>query len=155
MPTSDYNPLDDVPHSIRQSMVAQSSPAFSVITDSMTPEGPQQTQVMNPNAQIQASTPLIMQAAAATADQVQLRFQQKLQIQAPADFVRMLHAGQVVNSEAKTVKDVQSNVHRIDTELETRTERLASCLSSLTSDMETLRLQSEQLYKTANEHHGF
>ena len=43
MPTSDYNPLDDVPHSIRQSMVAQSSPAFSVITDSMTPEGPQQT----------------------------------------------------------------------------------------------------------------
>ena len=46
-------------------------------------------------------------------------------------------------------------VHRIATELETRTERLASCLSSLTSDMETLRLQSEQPCKSANEHHGF
>ena len=126
-----------------------------LITDSMTPEGPQQSQVMSPNAHMQASTPLIIQAAAATADQVQLRFQQMLQIQAPADLVRMLHAGQVVNSEAKTVKDVQNNVHRVATELENRTERLASCLSSLTSDMETLRLQSEQLYKTANEHHGF
>ena len=155
MPTSNYDPLDDVPLSIRQSMAAQPSPSYSVITDSMTPEGPQQSQVMSPNAHMQASTPLIIQAAAATADQVQLRFQQMLQIQAPADLVRMLHAGQVVNSEAKTVKDVQNNVHRIATELETRTERLASCLSSLTSDMETLRLQSEQLYKTANEHHGF
>ena len=159
MPTTNYDPLDDVPLSIRQSMATQPSPSCSVITDSMTPEGPQQSQVMSPNAHTQASTPLIIQAAAATADQVQLRFQQMLQIQAPADLVRMLHAGQVVNSEAKTVKDVQNNVqnnvHRIATELETRTERLASCLSSLTSDMETLSLQSEQPHKTANEHHGF
>ena len=156
MSNKNYDPLDDVPLSIRQSMVVQPqpSPSYSVITDRMTPEGHPQSQVMSPNAHNTAS-PLLIQAAAATADQVQLRFQQMLQIQAPADFVRMLHAGQTVNSDAKPVKDVQNNVHRIATELETRTERLASCLSSLTSDMETLRLQSEQLYKTANDHHGF
>ena len=44
MPTSNYDPLDDVPLSIRQSMAAQPSPSYSVITDSMTPEGPQQSQ---------------------------------------------------------------------------------------------------------------
>ena len=43
MPTSNYDPLDDVPLSTRQSMAAQPSPSYSVITDSMTPEGPQQS----------------------------------------------------------------------------------------------------------------
>ena len=44
MPTTNYDPLDDVPLSIRQSMATQPSPSYSVITDSMTPEGPQHSQ---------------------------------------------------------------------------------------------------------------
>ena len=146
-----YNPLDDVPHSVRQNL-AQPSPCYSIVTDSGSPDGPPQTQVMSPNAPI---TPLIMTAAAASADQVQLRLQQMLQIQAPADIIRMLHAGHEVNQEAKTVRDVQNNVHRVASELEARTDRLASCVMSLTNDIEGLRIQSETLFRTANEHRGF
>ena len=41
MSNKNYDPLDDVPLSIRQSMVVQPqpSPSYSVITDRMTPEG--------------------------------------------------------------------------------------------------------------------
>ena len=148
-----YNPLDDVPHSVRQNL-SQPSPSYSIVTDSGSPDGHPQTQVMSPNAPI---TPLITTAAAATADQVQFRLQQMLQIQTPADIIRMLHAGHDVNQEAKTVRvrDVQNNVHRVASELEARTDHLASCVMSLTNDIEGLRMQSETLFQTANEHHGF
>ena len=76
-------------------------------------KGQHQSQVMSPNAPI---IPVIMTAAAA-----QLRLQQMLQIQAPADIIRMLHAGHEVNAEAKTVRDVQNNVHRVASEFRART----------------------------------
>ena len=41
---SDYNHLDDVPMSVRHNL-AQGSPAFSIITDSHSPEGVPQTQL--------------------------------------------------------------------------------------------------------------
>ena len=146
-----YNPLDDVPHSVRQNLT-QASPCYSIVTDSGSPDGTPHSQVMSPNPPI---TPLIMTAAAASADQVQLRLQQMLQIQAPADIIRMIHAGHEVNQEAKTVRDVQNNVHRVASELEARTDRLASCVMSLTNDIEGLRIQSETLFRTADEHRGF
>ena len=151
MPPSTYNPLDDVPHSVRQN-ISQASPSYSIVTDSSNPDGQQQSQVMSPNAPI---TPILMHAAAASADQVQMRLQQMIQLQAPADVIRMLHGGHEVNADAKTVRDVQNNVHRVASELEARTERLAACLSSLTCDIETVRAQSETLYQTANEPRGF
>ena len=151
MPPSSYNPLDDVPHSVRQN-ISQASPSYSIVTDSSNLDGQQQSQVMSPTAPI---TPILMHAAAASADQVQMRLQQMIQLQAPADVIRMLHGGHEVNADAKTVRDVQNNVHRVASELEARTERLAACLSSLTCDIETVRAQSETLYQTANEHRGF
>ena len=135
MPPSTYNPLDDVPHSVRQN-ISQVSPAYSIVTDSSNPDGQHQSQVMSPNAPI---NPILMHAAAASADQVQMRLQQMIQLQAPADVIRMLHGGHEVNADAKTVRDVQNNVHRVASELEARTERLAACLSSLTCDIETVR----------------
>ena len=46
---SDYNHLDDVPMSIRRNL-PQSSPAFSIVTDTNSPEGVNQTQdpIRNP-----------------------------------------------------------------------------------------------------------
>ena len=38
-----YNPLDDVPHSVRQNL-AQPSPCYSIVTDSGSADGPPQTQ---------------------------------------------------------------------------------------------------------------
>ena len=34
-----YNPLDDVPHSVRQNLT-QPSPCYSIVTDSGSPDGP-------------------------------------------------------------------------------------------------------------------
>ena len=136
---SDYNHLDDVPMSVRHNL-AQGSPAFSIITDSHSPEGVPQSQVMSPNApsiSLLTSTP----AAAASTEMIQLRFQQMLQMQAPADLIRMLQSGQGVNAEAKTAKDVQSNVNKVAMELEYRTEKLAACVTTLTGDMEGVKQQ--------------
>ena len=155
-----YSHLDDVPHSVRQAL-AGASPAFSVVTDSATPETLNQSQVMSPNdvntTQLSAASilPPAPAPAAASADNVQVRLQQMLQIQAPIEILRLLQTGQhEIRSEAKTAKEVQLNVQQVASELEARTERLASCLLSLTNDMEGLRLQSDTLFRTANEHHG-
>ena len=147
---SDYNHLDDVPMSVRQNL-AQSSPAISIITDTHSPEGAHQTQVMSPNApsiSLLTSTP----AAAASTEMIQLRFQQMLQMQAPADLVRMLQSGQGVNAEAKTAKDVQGNVNKVAMELEYRTEKLAACVTTLTGDMEGVKQQHEVLIGAARNH---
>ena len=155
-----YSHLDDVPHSVRQAL-AVASPAFSVVTDSTTPEALHQSQVMiRPSdvntTQLSAGSILPPAPAAASADNVQVRLQQMLQIQAPIEVLRLLQTGQhEIRSEAKTAKEVQVNVQQVASELEARTERLASCLLSLTNDMEGMRLQSDTLFRTANEHHGF
>ena len=155
-----YSHLDDVPHSVRQAL-AGASPAFSVVTDSTTPEALHQSQVMiRPSdvntTQLSAGSILPPAPAAASADNVQVRLQQMLQIQAPIEVLRLLQTGQhEIRSEAKTAKEVQVNVQQVASELEARTERLASCLLSLTNDMEGMRLQSDTLFRAANEHHGF
>ena len=68
-------------------------------------------------------------AAAASAENVQVSLQQMLQIQAPIEILRLLQTGQhEIRSEAKTAKEVQ---------------------------LKGLRLQSDTLFRTANEqHHG-
>ena len=43
MPPSSYNPLDDVPHSVRQN-ISQASPSYSIVTDSSNLDGQQQSQ---------------------------------------------------------------------------------------------------------------
>ena len=145
---------------MRQAL-AGASPAFSVVTDSTTPEALHQSQVMiRPSdvntTQLSAGSILPPAPAAASADNVQVRLQQMLQIQAPIEALRLLQTGQhEIRSEAKTAKEVQVNVQQVASELEARTERLASCLLSLTNDMERMRLQSDTLFRTANEHHGF
>ena len=48
---SDYNHLDDVPMSVRQNL-AQSSPAFSIITDTHSPEGGVLPRGCTPNTNI-------------------------------------------------------------------------------------------------------
>ena len=40
-----YNPLDDVPHSVRQNL-SQPSPSYSIVTDSGSSDGHPQTQVI-------------------------------------------------------------------------------------------------------------
>ena len=44
--SNQYNPLDDVPWQIRTQNLLQSSPAFSVVTDSLSPERFPQSQVL-------------------------------------------------------------------------------------------------------------
>ena len=155
-----YSHLDDVPHSVRQAL-ANASPAFSVVTDSTTPETLMQSQVMiRPSdvntTQLSAGSILPPAPAAASANNVQVRLQQMLQIQAVIEVLRLLQTGQhEIRSEAKTAKDSQVNVQQVASELEARTERLATCLLSLTNDMEGMRLQSDTLFRTANEHHVF
>ena len=105
-----YSHLDDVPHSVRRAL-AGASPAFSVITDSTTPEAFPQTQVMSPSdiniTQLSAGSILPPAPAAASADNVRVRLQQMLQIQAPIEVLRLLQTGQhEIRSEAKTAKEV-------------------------------------------------
>ena len=156
-----YSHLDNVPHSVRQAL-ATTSPSFSVVTDSVTPDTHHQSQVMscpsnvNPTQISSASILPPTPAPAASADIVQVRMQQMLQLQAPIEVLRLLQSGQhEIRSEAKTAKEVQLNVQQVASELEARTERLASCLLSLTNDLEGTRLQADTLFRTANEHHGF
>ncbi|CAE7399595.1 unnamed protein product [Symbiodinium pilosum] len=74
-----------------------------------------------------------------------------LQMQAPADLIRMLQSGQGVNAEAKTAKDVQGNVNKVAMELEFRTEKLAACVTTLTGDLESIKQQHEILIRTAHD----
>ncbi|CAE6971992.1 GIP [Symbiodinium sp. CCMP2592] len=134
------------------------SPAFSIVTDS----SPQQTQVMSPNAPPQS----LSAASASVAPQLQhfdepsseivvrMRMQQMLQIQAPAEVLRLLQSSAAVVADAKTIKDVQSNVRLVAQELEARTERLASCLSGITGDLDGVKHQSERLLNAASDHHA-
>ena len=106
---------------------------------------------MSPNApsiSLLTSTP----AAAASTEMIQLRFQQMLQTQAPADLIRMLQSGQGVNAEARTAKDVQGNVNKVAMELEYRTEKLAACVTTLTGDMEGVKQQHEILIGATRNH---
>ena len=151
-----YSHLDDVPHSVRQAL-ATTSPSFSVVTDSVTPDAHLQSQVMscpsnvNPTQISSASILPPTPAPAASADIVQVRMQQMLQLQAPIEVLRLLQSGQhEIRSEAKTAKEVQLNVQQVASELEARTERLASCLLSLTNDLEGTRLQADTLTNADN-----
>ena len=146
---SDYNHLDDVPMSIRNSLAQ--SPAFSIITDNQSPEGLPQSQVMSPNAP-SIPLPTTAEAAGASTEMILLRFQQMVQMQAPADLVRMLQSGQGVNADAKTAKDVQGNVNKVAMELEYRTEKLASCVKALTGDVEGIKQQHDILIGATREH---
>ena len=159
----EYSSLDDVPHSVRMTLQQQHqqrqilSPAFSIVTDS----SPQQTQVMSPNAPPQS----LSAASASVAPQLQhvdepssenvvrMRMQQMLQIQAPAEVLRLLQSSAAVVADANTIKDVQSNVRLVAQELEARTERLAACLSGITGDLDGVKHQSERLLNAASDHH--
>ncbi|CAE7510622.1 unnamed protein product [Symbiodinium sp. CCMP2592] len=110
------------------------------------------TKVMSPNAPPQS----LSAASASVAPQLQhfdepssenvvrMRMQQMLQIQAPAEVLRLLQSSAAVVADAKTIKDVQSNVRLVAQELEARTERLASCLSGITGDLDGVKHQSER-----------
>ena len=100
---SDYNHLDDVPMSIRNTLAQ--SPAFSIVTDNQSPKALSQTQVMSPNAP-SIPLPTSAEAAAASTEMIQLRFQQMVQMQAPADLVRMLQSGQGVNADVKVLDPI-------------------------------------------------
>ena len=76
-----------------------------------------------------------------------------LQIQAPAEVLRLLQSSAAVVADAKTIKDVQSNVRLVAQELEARTERLASCLSGITGDRDGVKPQTERLLNAASDHH--
>ena len=162
----EYSSLDDVPHSVRMNLQQQQqqhqimSPAFSIITDS----SPHQSQVMSPNAPPQS----LSAASASVAPQLQhfdepssenvarMRMQQLLQIQAPAEVLRLLQSSAAVVADAKTIKDVQDNVRLVAQELEARTartERLASCLSGITGDLDGVKHHTERLLNVASDHH--
>ena len=68
-----------------------------------------------------------------------------LQIQAPAEVLRLLQSSAAVVADANTIKDVQGNVRVVAQELEARTERLASCLLGITGDLDGVKHQSERL----------
>ncbi|CAE7468011.1 unnamed protein product [Symbiodinium sp. CCMP2592] len=118
------------------------------------------TKVMSPNAPPQS----LSAASASVAPQLQhfdepssenvvhMRMQQMLQIQAPAEVLRLLQSSAAVVADAKTIKDVQSNVRLVAQELEARTERLASCLSGITGDLDGVKHQSERLLTAASDH---
>ncbi|CAE7929218.1 unnamed protein product, partial [Symbiodinium necroappetens] len=72
---------------------------------------------------------------------------------APAEVLRLLQSSAAVVADAKTIKDVQSNIRLVAQELEARTERLASCLSGITGDLDGVKHQTERLLNAASDHH--
>ena len=76
-----------------------------------------------------------------------------LQIQAPAEVLRLLQSSASVVADAKTIKDVQDNVRLVAQELEAKPERLASCLSGITGDLDGVKHQTERLLNVASDHH--
>ena len=163
--SNQYNPLDDVPWQIRTQNPLQSSPAFSVVTDSLSPERFPQSQVMSPNAtqalqHAQQATSTFQHTqqqqseGSASEHVVHMRMQQMLQIAAPAEVLRLLQSQATTVADAKTMKDVQNNVRLVAQELEARTERLASCLAGITGDLDGVKQQSEELSHALGNHHG-
>ena len=160
----EYSSLDDVPLSVRMNLQQQQqqhqimSPAISIITDS----SPYQSQVMGPNAPPQS----LSAASASVAPQLQhfdesssenvvrMRMQQMLQIQTPAEVLRLLQSSAAVVEDAKTIKDVQGNVRLVAQELEARTERLASCLSRITGDLDGVKHQTQRLHVALHNANG-
>ncbi|CAE7231546.1 unnamed protein product [Symbiodinium sp. CCMP2592] len=72
-----------------------------------------------------------------------------LQIQAPAEIFQLIQANHAVNNDATSAQDIQANVHQVALELEARTQRLAACVSSLTGDLESVKLQTSSLLYAA------
>ena len=82
-----------------------------------------------------------------------MMMQQMLQIQTPAEVLRLLQSSAAVVADAKTIKDVQGNVRLVAQELEARTKRLASCLSGITGDLDGVKHQTQRLLNAASDHH--